>query len=271
MTVAPAAAAPRDGAEASRETESTRLRPFAGLRLAGGTALVFYELGSQEGGPSGIGMASYVPVRGVDPATVEELGEANPFEIFYALSDADTHIPDTLRRNFDNRYQQRTQGWALSQISTQLFAFDYCEMSELYAASAVNASGLPNTYMFLSTGPHNSSLWDINGPNAPYATHSTEYLTNGNSFFHVVLCKEDQAFVDTGVSVDLEYKEYSKWGYALLNSGTLHWELANAGDKMSFKSFQFDSDLSGTHVWRYKLLVDDVHYYDTLHLGFAWS
>ncbi len=284
------------GDELSR-TEVDLVREFARLPIGKGSELAFYVmLGTPEdGGDSGketprdgikairtadptlggrlhsIGIARYIPAGGMDPLTIPDLRDANPYEIYHAFSERGTEVPAILRETNKNRFARRTQGWALDVVKPNVYNIFSCPLTEQTVVNAVNASGLPYSYNELSEGPHNGPFWYNEDPNSLFPTFYkvNGLATVGDAYFHVMLCEKDQMFNQTSVDVGLSYQESDDGD--ILSAGELHWQLHNIGDQMSFMSWPFDSDLSGDNSWFWLLTVGSVHYNDTLHIGTAWS
>lgn len=265
---------------------------FARLPIGKGSELIFYAMiGSPEeakdnpddvikrvaagatlgGRIHGVGVARYIPAGGMDPATIRELEDANPHELFHAFTARGTEIPAILREQDKNRFMRLNQGWALDVVGPNLYNIFSCQISEQPVINAVNATGLPHSYNALSEGPHNGAFWYPEDPNSLFPTYyqNNGLGTVGDAYFHVMLCDEDPMFDQTSVHVRLTYEESDD--DVVLGQGELHWALHNPGDQMSFMSWPFDSDMSGDNTWFWMLTVSDVHYYDTLHIGTAWS
>ena len=282
-------------------TETELAREFARLPIGKGSELIYYAmLGAPEddgesdkdvprdgitaigtadptlgGRLHGIGVGLYIPAGGMDPATVRGLHDANPHELYYAFSERGTEIPAIVRAYDKNRYTRLQQGWALDVVKPNLYNIFSCALTEQTIINAVNATGLPHSYNELSEGPHNGPFWYPEDPNALFPTYykNNGFGTVGDAYFHVMLCEEDPMFLNSSVHVRLSYEEVDgPYGYGeTLSQGELHWALHNIGDQMSFMSWPFDSDMSGDNTWFWMLTVSDVHLYDTLHIGTAWS
>ena len=273
-------------AAASRGTVDAGFEPITGLHLVGGTTMVFYELGSSWQRGSGVGVATYVPLSGGDPATVEELVGANPFEIFYALSTPDMEIPEVLQEHFENQFAQRPQGWGLSQLETHTYShFDFCKLTESYvanpvgnlASSMLDGGGFPVVATLLSSGPHSTPAdWSVKYSNQSLPTYASAHhlmaLTHGDAYYHVMLCREDTVNGNDGVALELAYTEWADAPYSRkVSNGVVHWQLDSVGDQISFMSWPFDSDLSGYNIWEWDLDLDNVNYDDTLHIGSVYE
>ena len=279
-----------------RTIETEHIREFSRLPIGKGSELIFYVmLGTPEeenepgkdaprdgvaaigsdptlgGRIHGVGVSQYIPAGGMDPATVRELQDANPHELFHAYSERGREIPAILREYGKNRFARQAQGWALDLVKPNVYNIFSCVNSEQSVVNAIGATGLPYSYNELSKGPHNWGLWFLEDPNALFPTYFAVngLATVGDAYFHVMLCKEDPLFLNTSVNVRLSYQESDDG--VVLSEGELHWQLHDIGDQMSFMSWPFDSDLSGDNVWFWLLNTGNVHFNDTLHIGTAWS
>ncbi len=305
MTIASTAAAqpftPHTSVSATGDdlarVDTELVREFKRVQLGKGSELIFYAvLGTPEddkdsgketprdgikaigtadptlgGRIHGVGVATHIPLGGMDPATVRELKDANPHELFHAYTEKGTEIPSLLRVYGKNRFAHLDQGWALGMIQPNVYNIFSCQISEQAVINAVNAAGLTYSYNELSEGPHNGPFWYHEDPNTLFPTYYkvNGLATVGDAYFHVMLCDEDQMFAQTSIDVSLAYQESDDG--EVLSKGELHWQLDNIGDQMSFMSWPFDSDMSGDNSWFWLLTVGGVHYNDTLHIGTAWS